>query len=265
MDRPRLLPRLSLPLAATLTLLGAILRSVCMLTSFEPDVGYFRAGVLPTICNALYVVAVAAAVVCALLIPKGTLPGELPAHYRMVASFPLGAALAVFTVASFVACWPTHTNDLLIAPTLLGLLASTYFFVSGRRGSRYPDWLSALGFLPVLWCMAAVAETYTDPFTTMNSPIKITLQLGFLGLTLILLAELRFRLGKPCPRGAVAFMSIGMFCCLNAAVPVLVATAAERVDNILHMLYAVVLLCGAAYGFCLLLSLVKATERKIPQ
>ena len=134
-------------------------------------------------------------------------------------------------------------------PVWLALPAALYFVLSAnRQDSRYPDWLSLVGFLPVLWCIAAVADTYTDQFTAMNSPIKISLQMGFLGLALILVSELRFRLGKALPRVATALMSIGVFFSMNGAIPVLLGTGAHLLDNELHLFYSFVLLCGGVYG-----------------
>lgn len=248
MDRSRTMPRLSFVLTAVLTLAGAVLRTVCMLTDFDTKVGYFNEGFLPTLSNVLYFAMVISAIVCAFLIPKGTLPTALHTRLRFPAAFLWGLSLAAFTVVSLILCFPFRTNEVMLVPTLLGLLASTYFFVSGKKGGRYPDWLSLMGFVPVLWCVAAVGETYTDQFTAMNSPIKVALQMGFIGLMLILISELRFRLGKPLPRTAVALTGMGCFFALNGALPVLAGTGAGVLDNILHMLYAVVLLCGGLYG-----------------
>lgn len=248
MDRTRTMPRLSLILTAVLTLSGATLRSVCMLTQFDAKVGYFNRGPLPTLSNILYFVAILVAMIGAALIQKGSLPEKLDTRLRLPASFLWGISLVAFTVGTLLLCLAERTGNMVLAPIALGLPASAYFFVSADRSGRYPDWLSLLGFLPVLWCIAAVGETYVDQFTAMNSPIKVGLQMGFIGLALILISELRFRLGKPLPRAAVALVSIGVFLSLNAAIPVLLATGAHILDNKLHLFYAIVLLCGGLYG-----------------
>ncbi len=248
MDRFRVMPRLCFLLTAALTLVGVALRSVCMLTQFDSEVGYFNNGLLPTMSNVLYFAAVAVAVLGAAQIPKRSLCRSLDTRFRLPAAFLWGVALAAFTVAAALLCYGERTNDFMAVPMVLALPASAYFFVSADRGGRYPDWLSLLGFLPVFWCVSAAWETYTDQFTAMNSPIKVGLQMGFIGLALILISELRFRLGKPLPRCAVAFMSIGVFFSLNAAAPILLGTGARILDNVLHLLYAIVLLCGGLYG-----------------
>ncbi len=258
MDRNRIMPRLCFALTAALTLLGATLRTVCMLTVFDEAVGYFNKGILSTLSTVLYFVGVLTPAVCAAFIPKGALPTALHTRFRLPAAFLWGLSLIVFAVFGVlhlldIGVLATAPLSLRTLPVWLALPASLYFFLSCNCGSsRYPDWLSLVGFLPVLWCVLSVAETYTDQFTAMNSPIKVGLQLGFVGLMLILTSELRFRLGKPLPRAAVALMGIGATFALNGALPVLIGTGARVLNNTLHLLYAAVLLCGGLYGLYVL-------------
>ena len=248
MDKLRTMPRLCFLSTATVTLIGTALRSVCMLTQFDAEVGYFQSGIPATLSSIFYFLAVALVIITATRVSKHSLATTLDTRLRLPAAFLWGAALAVFTVGVFLFCYADRKNNLLTAPMILGILSSLYFFISGDRSGRYPDWLSLLGFLPVLWCVASVGETYVDQFTAMNSPIKVGLQLGFLGLALILISELRFRLGKPLPRVAVTFMGIGSYLALCGSVPVLLGTGAMILSNKLHLFYAIVLLCGGLYG-----------------
>ena len=108
--------------------------------------------------------------------------------------------------------------------------------------------------------IAAVADTYFDPYVTMNSPVKVAIQLGFLGLMLVLLAELRFRVGKALPRYSVAFLAIGSYACLVGSVPQLCAFAKSYFGKASvqpvsprYALYAAILLVAGIYGLYLLL------------
>ena len=260
MDRTSYTPKICFAVTALLTLAGVILRTVCMLTVFDNTVGYFDTGILSTLSTVLYFLGALIPMICAALIPKGTLPTTLHTRLRLPVAYLWGLALAAFTVLSLIVCFPTRNNALLTYPTVMGILGSIYFWLSGHRNGRYPDLLSLAGFLPVLWCVAAVAETYTDQFTTMNSPIKISLQLGLIGLMVILISELRFRLGKALPRAAVALLGIGSYLALCGAVPLLVATGARILDNTLHLLYAIVLLCGGLYGLFVLFQFTCMTD-----
>ena len=260
MESTRLSPRVLWLITAILTVSGVILRSVCMLTAFDATVGYFNKGVLPALSAALYFAAVAAAVVGASLIHKGVLATELNTRLRRPVAVLWGLSLAAFTLGVLLVCYKDRTNTFLTVPMVMGILASLYFFLTGSKTGRYSDGLCALGFIPVFWCVASAWETYTDQFTAMNSPIKISLQMGFLGLALILVSELRFRLGKALPRVATALMSIGVFFSMNGAIPVLLGTGAHLLDNELHLFYSFVLLCGGVYGAFTLGQLLSPAE-----
>ena len=254
MDRSYTMPRLCFTTTAVLALLGVALRTVCLLCFYDADPGYFVEGFLPSLSNVLYFIAVAVGIIGALLVPKNTLPSELHIPQRAPLAVLLGIALAVFTIISLFFCFPARRSDIMLAPTLLGLLASTYYFLSASRNGRYPDWLSFLGYLPVFWSIGSVAETYFDPYTTMNSPVKLALQMGFLGFMLVALAELRFRVGRSLPRYSLALLALGSYTCLVGSIPILIATGARVLESLQHLLYAVVLLCAGLYSLYLLFS-----------
>ncbi len=248
MDRKQL-PRLCFLISVGLTLVGAAVRTVCMLTQFDTSVGYFDTGVLSVLSGVLYFVAVVAAAVPAMLIPKGTLSGELRTPYRTPFAIAVGLVLAAFTVLSFITSYDllfTKGGFLRTVVTLSALLSATYFFLSAGRHGRFRDGLVLTGFLPFVWAMSAVAVTYSDVTVAMNSPIKFSLHMGLLGFMFILLSELRFRLGKPAPRAAIALTGIGVFTTLNAALPILIG--ATVTNHILYTLCAGVLLPVGLYG-----------------
>ncbi len=253
MDRRRHIPRICFLLTVGLTLLGVALRSFCMLCLFDVDPGYFAPGLLPTVSDLLYFAAVLIPTVCMILTPKNSLSPEPRAPRRLPFALLLALALTAFTIVSLLICFPARKSNAMIVPSLLGLPAALYYFISANRDGRYPDYLSFLGYLPALWNVAAVAETYFDNYTTMNGPIKISLHMGFLGFMMINLAELRVRVGKPAPRYSVAFLSIGSYACLVGSIPLLLALCAGNLSNIRHALFAAVLLAAGLYGLYLLL------------
>lgn len=253
MDRRHHIPRLCFALTAGLTLLGVVLRSVCMLCFFDVDPGYFVPGPLATASDLLYFAAVLAPTVCMILTPKDALSREPLAPRRFPFALLLGLTLTAFTVISLLISFPARKSDVMLTPSLLGVVTATYYIVSAKRDGRYPDGLAFLGYLPVFWNIAAVAETYFDNFTTMNGPVKISLHMGFLGFMMISLAELRVRVNKPSPRYSVAFLSIGSYACLVGSIPLLLALLNGNLSNLRHILYASVLLAAGLYGFYLLL------------
>ncbi len=249
MDRKQILPRLCFLISVALTLVGMILRTICMLTQYDAALGYFNAGVLPTTSSILYYIAIAITVVLALLIPKDALGGELCTPHRAPVAYVTGLVFAAFTVLSLMTSYATlfvPGGWLTTALTLSALLAATYFILSASRHGKFRDGLIWLGYLPIIWGLLAIAVTYADPYVAMNSPLKTSLQMGLLGFMLIMIAELRYRLGKALPRGAVAITGIGMFLTCNAGLPILAAMS--QIGDPLYPLCAGVLLFTGLYG-----------------
>ena len=251
MDRSRFTPRLFFLSAALLSLLGAAIRTAAYLTAFDTQVGYLDAGIWTSLSRCLYFITPAILIAIAIAIPKDAL-STAPRHtYRMAAAIPMAVILVAFTVAVFIVCPPAQGSALMFA-ALLGIPAALYYGFSSVKSTRSSDLVSILGFLPVIWCIAAVADLYFDVFVTMNSPIKTSLHVGLLGFMATNLSELRFRIGRSLPRVALVFFGLGSFTCLTAAVPLLVATGSRVLGHRLHLVYAAVLLVAGLYSLYLL-------------
>ncbi|MBQ4111938.1 MAG: hypothetical protein IJD38_03980 [Clostridia bacterium] len=251
MDRSRFAPRLCFMAAAVLTLLGAVIRTVCFLTAYDSSTGYLNPGFLTTLSTWLYFITPAVLIAVALMIPKDTLPSTLNQKLRAPSAILVALGLAAFSAVVLIRFAPAKGN-ILLAPALLGIPAALYYGISATRNGRYPDWLSLLGFIPVFWCITAVADLYFDHFVTMNSPVKVSLQVGLMGFMVAMLGELRFRIGRPLPRVASVFFGISGYTCLTAAIPLLVATGARVLSHPLHLMYAIVLLTAGLYSLYLL-------------
>lgn len=265
MDNRRLYPRVCFYLTPALILLGVVLRSVCFLRFFDADVGYFQNGLLPTLSNALYIVALLFPAVCMALTPKDSLPSELNDRQKAPQALLLGLALTAFAVAALITLAPARKNDVLLAPIILGIPAAAYYILSAKRTGRFPAWLTLLGFTPAVWSIAAAAETYFDQYTTMNSPVKTSLHLGFMGFMFIVLGELRFRMEhRTMPRYSAFFLALGSYTCLVGSIPLLLATALGILNNPGHMLYAAVLTCAGLYGLMLLHSVLSPVPADAP-
>lgn len=256
MERSKLLPRFCFWLTVALAAGSVALRSVAMLVCFDSELGYFNPGILPVLADILYPLAVTSAILIAFLVPKGSLPTELNDRPHRPAALTMGCALVAFFLTGMLLSLlklADYQAKLLILPIATALPASVYFFLSAKSRGRYSNGLALAGFLPVLWSATAIAETYTDLFTAMNSPVKITLQFGFIGFMLIMVTELRFRLGKAAPRLALALFSIGTFLCLNGALPLILGAFAGKISHVPHVAYAAALLiCGLYGGYMLL-------------
>jgi hypothetical protein len=253
MDRSRFTPRLFFLSAAVLSLLGAAIRTAAYLTAFDTQVGYLDPGIWTSLSRCLYFIAPVILIAIATAIPKDTLSTAPCQTYRMAAAIPMALTLIAFTVVAFLASPPVRSNIFMFT-VLLGVPAALYYGISSVKSTHSSDFVTILGFLPIIWCITAVADLYFDVYVTMNSSIKTSLHMEFLGFMAATLGELRFRIGRPLPRLAAILFGMSSFTCLTASIPLLVATGARVLNHPLHLMYAAVLLVAGLYSLYLLFS-----------
>ena len=262
MKRISITPRVYTVCAVCLSLLGLILRTVCVLTQFDNTVGYFDKGWLSLASRILYFVAVACFAVGAIVLPKGSVASGLTSRAHTLAAYLLALTLVGFSVGAVIFWTANRAITALLPMAGATAVSALYFFLTASCGERVTDRLAVLGFVPVLWSILAVGETYVDPYTTINSPLKLALQMGFLGFMLLTISELRFRLGKPSPRRSIFLCAVAAFTCLTASVSTLVGFIGSVKMNSLYPLYAAVLLAAGIYA---LLSFPRTAPAPIAQ
>lgn len=249
MDRSRLCPQLSFLLSVCLTLLSAALRTAAMLTHFDAEVGYLDGTALPVICRVLYAAAVLLPLVSTLCTPKGALPAVSEDPRSLASLLPLIGSL-FFGVVMLIrmADGTTPRSGLPLVLTIGAFLNAVFFLLTMLKVLKNKDLLALIGFLPVFWCILAVAEAYNDPFTTMNSPVKLSLQFGLIGFMLAMTAELRVLLAHSQPRAFLYLHGLSLFLCATGSVPYLVAMSRGILSDLMHPLYAVFLLGAALFS-----------------
>ena len=245
------LPRLCFWGTVALTAIGTILRSVATGIFFDAQVGYFNQDVWSILCQIISVLAVLFPAVLCIITPKSTYPTVwVDVSGNLVSILP-GALLAGFGLFQVISqAMSQESNSLVMASGALGLGAAVYFFLTLSKSMRQKSTtLSAVGYFVIFWALSCLAETYFDLFTTMNSPVKMILQFGFLSVALMAIAELRFRLGKATPRMAVCAHCMAIYFCLTASISTLVATLCHgNAIATTHLLYAVALLGLGIYA-----------------
>lgn len=252
-----------------LSLAATVLRTVAMFVCFDTEVGYFDASFLTTLLTVLTYVAVLLPAVLAILTPKGQLSTQWTEVKRGL------TAIIPAVCCAFGGLWVLITYfyrdediGLWFLVSLPALASAAYYALRLCRGQgrRVPEALfNILCFAPLLWGLLAIAETYMDQFTTMNSPIKLSLQLAFLSALLAIISSLRFHFQKALPRCAMLFNAAACFFCLSASIPVLVALAAGILTNILHGAYAVVLLGIGIYTLLHFIAYFRASTDEAPE
>lgn len=287
-----------------LTLLAVILRTVAMLCCFDAtdpttggDLGYFRDGVLPVLCQVLCGLAVLCPLVCSLCISKQDATAlKSRTQTAVVAPSPVAVIPAAVTLTASVLfvvlfiqgilhnqSWAnliesmqasgrpieiiknTPGDRTLLALSLLGLI-SALFFVA-RAGLKLGALITSLLACAVLaFGCVAIWDLYTDQPTTMNNAIKLSIQFGLVSLMLALTSEARALLGKYAPRSGLAFHALAVFFCFNASIPNLVAYFAETVSpNRVHFILSSFLLAVAVYETFRFVQLILAYEANEPQ
>ena len=245
-------PQLCLILTIGLTLIGVGLRTAAMFTVFDTEVGYFDTSILSTLITVCSFVAAILPLVLAIITPKHVLPEVWHEPRKYIAAIPPFVCFILCGAWTlYQAALASFSNVLLLCSGVLSLLSALYaLLVLGKAmgGRIQSTTLSAIGYAPIFWALISIAETYTDQFTTINSPIKLGLQFGFLGVMLFTVSELRFRLDKPLPRAALCFHAIAVFFCLTGSIPTLVALSAGILDTPVHTAYALGLLGAGIYA-----------------
>lgn len=179
-------------IAYALILLGAILQTVAMLTSYEAATHYFPVGApLPILAFLSVLVGALCGVSSAILSDKQATAGSpFSSPYASIAScvgFLLGGILMLLTASDLLS---------LIAALLL-LFSALYAFLTGTSLVRKkPSAMVLLGFLVIAACAVGNVYCYFDVSLEMNAPVKTVLQMALLFSMLYFTGEIRFFLGR---------------------------------------------------------------------
>lgn len=217
---------------AVLALLAAVLRSVAYVTSFDAEVGYFNASVLPFAAHCVIVIAVLFALSGFFFINnKATLPRSLTSspNVTFFASVYAGFVMAadftykIFTMIgeekfeyyAFIfkkgfraenAYLLRATAVIEIFGTLSALLAAVWFFIRSSKKAS-PRLCAAFGFFPILRALSGIATVYFDMNVQMNHPSKLVLQFALISVMFCFLCEERFFISADHPRPRRFFVS----------------------------------------------------------
>ncbi|MBQ8310209.1 MAG: hypothetical protein IJX80_04250 [Clostridia bacterium] len=201
------------------TAASAILQTVAMLLSYDPNANYFLMNApLPYVATAFAVLGA----ICGVLFSvyhtpaaedaspfSGSLLPSLPAALGMLAC----AALMLLSDGGMLA---TITALLLFPAALYTLLCGTAAQV------KQAPVLALLGFTAVIACALMNAHYYFDASLEMNAPIKVTIQTSLLFAMLSYTAELRYLLDRKKPRLflALSMMTVGVSALPAVSIPI---------------------------------------------
>ena len=88
--------------ACAITLLTAVVRTVCLFWFYEPNVGYFREGLPSVLVSLLYVLGLAVCICPLLLLPRKQLSASRNSASRTALTLRVPAVVAFFVCGIFI-------------------------------------------------------------------------------------------------------------------------------------------------------------------
>ena len=186
-----------------ITLLTAALRTICLFAFYEPNVGYFRAGVASVIVTALYVLGLALCVCPLFLLPREQI--TVDGAFRKNLSF----ALCCPAVIAFFVCGIVILGNGAIRAIKFDVLTgifciiSALFFLSSAL-SQLPPFKGRFDASRPWLCIAVIAalllmlsSAYFDMTVNINGPFTTVFLFSLLSCALFLLSEIRHDIGRP--------------------------------------------------------------------
>lgn len=185
--------------ALFLSLVGVILRTVLLFTSYDDSLGHFAEGALADLLFPLLFVI--AAILYAAFGFLARTEFDRTFHENSVAVTFASAFAAITTVVWFISAIPLVFSaqgaiacifGILMLLSALGL-AAHFFFTALGTGSYTLRVASAAS--SILFCVFYVLHAYFDTSYVLNSPIKIFDQITILCFALFFIVECRFLFG----------------------------------------------------------------------
>lgn len=244
-----------------LSLLLAVLKTLCYLFFFDSALGYFDGTFLVSLTRALTWVGSLWCVSALALFPKDTVA---PKNKRAPLSLSLTAVAATLVALAgsglFVTSLADDSRLMLVCGGLL-LLGSAFFWHSAFSPRESSVWLGALAILAYLSIMIS---SHFDMLVTINSPIKTGVHLSVIAAALLLLSELRLSFEDAMPRAAFALRLFAVLLGLPTAVSHLVLYFSDHApalsEQSLSPFFSLALLGVAVYAAARLFTTQDAHE-----
>jgi hypothetical protein len=243
--------------ALTLTLLVSGMRTACLLTSYDSDVGYWASTPITVITTVLYILTAAWFLAAPLLLKKEELTDEVSTA-RLICG-KLGGSLVLFAGLCLTISLSAEGDYASPIPTalrpavaVLALLSSAFFFTSGPRKAKLRTAHAACGFLFLVFLFAFLFYVYFDMYVTINSPLKNALQLSILSSMLFALGEIRESIGRPPLPLSTPIKLLCALACLPTAISHLIfersSLCGRFEENLLSPFLSLILLAVGIYA-----------------
>ena len=169
-------------------------------------------------------------------------------------SFVLGAALLAYGVFELYRLFALkdvlRSNQLAwsVVGVLLSFVAAAYFLGSFIGSAKRDPYSLLLGFGFIFWCAYVMAVNYFDVYTTLNNPIKLSMQIALIATMFCLLCEFRIRLGeeKPCQHLTISLLTATLSAYFF--VPTIICYALGKTQNLRYLFAAIACLAICSYA-----------------
>ncbi|MBR3894242.1 MAG: hypothetical protein IKJ35_03740 [Clostridia bacterium] len=177
------------------TALAALLQLLALPLSHDPGTNYFQRGaILPILAIVFALLGAICGTVAACLTNAKDL-NEFPFAKDLS---PSPVTLGFLAVALVLVL--KETSTLAKATAILMLLSALYEMLMGYPKTQRHTATVSLGLLSVIGMILLNAIYYFDARMEMNSPFKVSVQVGLLFAMLARTSELRYLVGRPQPR-----------------------------------------------------------------
>jgi len=197
--------KISTATVLAMTVVLSIIRSACMLTSYDTSVRYFERGFLPTLHTALYFIGAIGCLATLLFLRSRPI-----FCYRELSK--VGTAISLITATTFMICGillamygTRNSMKLEIYAGLLAMISALFFFFSAL--SYHRAWKKAAAVACPWLCIPTMAtlilllaSTYFDMTTTINGPFTPLFLFSALCGCIFFLCEMRGAIGRPAHR-----------------------------------------------------------------
>lgn len=219
-----------------LAVLLSALRTVCLLTAYNSDVGYLDSTPLVLVTRGLYIIGALWCFAIPFLPQKaerlssiGSVPHIIFSNIAGSLSLFSGICIFINSLTSADRAVPGNT----ILPLFIGIfaaLASIFFFSENPRLPKLRAAHASCGFLVLAFLFCLLFHIYFDMYVAINSPLKIALQLSILSALLFVLHEIRTAIGRPFSRIGTLSRFLCVLFCLPTAISHLILSSTEKLS-----------------------------------
>lgn len=188
-------------LAIILAAAGSVTLFFAILRNYEIDIGHFSAdSVFAHITYGILIASVLIATVLAILnrsvtVKHGKAAGPLLSFASAFTAFIMIASV-IFDNYQHTFNLEKSYSTLVLLSSALGILSALSLLLFAFVGSYRTSFANILSFAPVIYFITRTLILYFDKAVTINSPVKILVQLAFLSLVLVFIFDAGIYIGK---------------------------------------------------------------------